>query len=160
MLKFIDKRYHIDCFQLLDVYDDDIKKNSSNLGWENRFRAVEKFRENLDCFFLLKNATYAVWISGGRYIAALRVEPYRDGYLITGLETAPDARRKGYATKLLQGVIAHLKDEGKVPVYSHVDKGNHASMAVHKKCGFQILYDYGVYLDGSVFQTSYTLVIY
>ena len=101
-----------------------------------------------------------MWISGGRYIAALRVEPYRDGYLITGLETAPDARRKGYATKLLQGVIAHLKDEGKVPVYSHVDKGNHASMAVHKKCGFQILYDYGVYLDGSVFQTSYTLVIY
>lgn len=156
MLQLILKRKDIDFIKLLDVYQDNTEKSGS---WEAQFRAENRFREDLDNFFVTKDAFYALWVLEGCYVAALRAEPYKDGYLIAGLQTAAHARGKGYATNLLNEVVSYLKREGNFPVYSHVDKRNQPSLAVHKKCGFQVLYDYGVYLDGSVFLTSYTLVL-
>ncbi len=105
-----------------------------------------------DVFFITEGAWYAVWVDQSQYRCALRVEPYQDGLLLAGLETAPGARRMGYAKKL---VMAVLKDLDR-PLYSHVERQNVASMQLHRSCGFDFIRDTAVYLDGSIVNTSCT----
>ncbi len=102
----------------------------------------------LNVFFQTSGAILALWEQEGRYVSGLRLEPYRDGLLLAGLLTAPDQRRKGHARQLIQAVQEKLGAGGKL--YSHVDKKNAASLAVHQKCGFRIIKDCARYLDGSV----------
>ncbi len=97
------------------------------------------------CFFPGGGAVYCLR-KDGVYVCVLRLEPYRDGLLLTALETAPEHRRRGYAKQLLRGVLERI--HGKV--YSHIDDGNRASIAVHQACGFVKMLDHAVYLDGSV----------
>lgn len=111
-----------------------------------------------DVFFRQSDSFYAVWACNGRYVSALRIEPYRDGVLICGLETMPCARRQGYAARLLIAVLEYLKGIDNPIVYSHVSKRNQPSLATHLKCGFHILQDYAVYSDGSVLHNHYTMV--
>jgi len=85
------------------------------------------------------------------------MEPYSDGFLLCALETAPDSREHGYATALVLEVLDYLSQQGSGTVYSHVSKRNQSSLAVHKKCGFEIIKDYAVYSDGSVLQNCFTL---
>ena len=159
MLKLIHSRKDIDSYQLLRVYREDIEKCASGpYDFKRRIEAEQDFYAYLEIFFSDRRAFYSVWAPDGQYVAAMRVEPYKDGFLITGLETAPEERRKGYASSLMSAVLSYLKNSGMVPVYSHVDKNNEASLAVHQQCGFQVLYDHAVYLDGSVLHTSYTLI--
>ena len=106
-----------------------------------------------ECFFATQGARYAVLEEKGAYLSAVRWEPYTDGMLISALETAPSERRKGHAEKLLREVLLRMDTK----VYSHVSKKNTASLAVHKKCGFQIVADRARYLDGSVNARAYTL---
>ena len=80
-------------------------------------------------------------------VSALRLEPFRDGLLLEALATAPDQRRKGYARKLIQAV---LDQTGPIRIYSHVDKRNSASLKTHAACGFSVILDYAVGIDGSV----------
>lgn len=108
-------------------------------------------------FFLQRASLYAIWEIDGAYKSALRLEPYSDGMLLCALETAPEARGKGYATELISAIQRYLRKQGSGKVYSHVSKRNAASLAVHKKCGFQIIKDSAVYSDGSVMHNSYTL---
>lgn len=108
-------------------------------------------------FFRQSDSWYAIWEAQGRYVSALRLEPYSDGYLLCALETAPDVRQRGYAKTLICAVQSYLAEQGSGVLYSHVSKRNAASLAVHKKCGFQIVMDHAVYSDGSVHQNSYTL---
>ena len=116
-------------------------------------REEEDFEEYIrEVFFRAPGAICAVWEEEGKYRSALRLEPYRDGLLLTSLETAPDQRRKGYGEKLVQAAIAAC---GK-PVYAHVYKGNHPSVALHEKCGFRRVLDYAVFLDGTVTQRAWT----
>ena len=89
-----------------------------------------------DCFFRDPNAYYAVLAPEGRYRAAVRLEPYRDGYLLAALETAPESRRKGYGFNLLKQVIAFLAGTDCSKIYAHIDKKNIASLALHSACGF------------------------
>lgn len=110
------------------------------------------------CFFQEKNAFYAVWEPDGRYLSVLRMESYQDGLLLEGLETLPEERGKGYAKQLVHAVISALSKVGKFHIYSHIDKKNNASLAVHRACGFALLRDYAVYADGSVSQNAYTMV--
>ena len=109
-----------------------------------------------DVFFQTPGAFYAVWIEKGKMVSAMRMEPYRDGWLLEGLETAPEHRRKGYATSLMQAVLQQCKAEGKLPVYSHIAKKNRASICAHKKCGFICMLDYAVEIDGSLLRNSAT----
>lgn len=102
------------------------------------------------CFFRTKGAIYFAWLESGRYVSALRLEPWRDGVLLEGLETAPERRNCGYACVLIRAVQAYLREQGIVKLYSHIRKRNLASVAVHEKCGFRKLYDHAVYADGSV----------
>lgn len=103
-------------------------------------------------FFRVPGAFYAVWEEDGDYRSALRMEPYRDGFLLTSLETDPGYRRRGYAQKLIRDVTAFADR----PVYTHIHKQNKASIAVHQKCGFERILDYAVFLDGTVSQKAWT----
>ena len=91
-------------------------------------------------------------------MSALRVEPYQSGMLICGLETLPELRRQGYASKLILAVLRYLATIGNMQVFSHVSKRNLSSLGTHLKCGFEILKNHAVYTDGSVLHTSYTLL--
>lgn len=117
--------------------------------------AEADFRQYLaEDFFRQKGAFYAIWEENGRYVSALRLEPYRDGLLLEALETAPDQRRKGYAATLIQAVQCL---PGVEKVYSHVSKRNAPSQATHKKCDFRQVSDQATYIDGSVNSRAVTL---
>ncbi len=96
-------------------------------------------------FFPAGGALYCL-CKDGFYVSALRLEPYRDGFLLTALETAPEQRGRGFAKELMAGVLGSVD----APIYSHIHNQNRASIAVHKACGFHKILDYAVYLDGSV----------
>lgn len=98
-------------------------------------------------FFRTDGAVYALLERSGKYVSALRLEPYRDGLLLEALETAPDLRCRGYAKALIRNVLAHT---GRRKIYSHVGKGNAASLRTHESCGFRKISDFAVYADGSV----------
>ena len=108
-----------------------------------------------ECFFVTPGAFYAVWGCGGRYISALRMEPYRDGLLLEALETALEERKKGNAGKLIKAVLAAVPGQ---KVYSHIHRNNRASIRAHEACGFRRVLDYAVYADGSVLPNSITMV--
>lgn len=112
----------------------------------------DQFRE---LFYDLKGFC-AVWSAEGRCKAALRLIPYRDGYLLTGLETAPDAREQGYAKLLLEASCLYLRDIGCKALYSHVDKRNLPSLRVHVACVFERVLEHAVFLDGSVVNSHCT----
>ena len=113
--------------------------------------AEQSFREYLkDVFFPVGGAFCAIWESDGQYVSALRMEPYQDGLLLEGLETAPNHRKMGYGMCLVKAVLEVLAETGSVKVYSHVSKKNIASRKLHEKCGFQLVSDTAVYIDGSV----------
>lgn len=110
-----------------------------------------------DSFFRQPSAQYMVWVEDGCYTSALRLEPYRDGLLLGALETAPEQRRRGCATRLIWAVQGELTHRGDVKLYSHVHKKNLASLTVHGNCGFQIIQDSATYLDGTVSAGAFTL---
>jgi ribosomal protein S18 acetylase RimI-like enzyme len=109
-------------------------------------------------FFRLPQTFLALWVSEGVYKAALRVEPYADGVLIEGVETAPDSRGKGFGTLVLKNTLNYLVANGADKVYSHIAKDNLASINLHEACGFRKLTDYAIFVDGSVDQRSFTYV--
>lgn len=123
---------------------------------ERVIQAEQDFYAGLSAFFADPDAFYAVWLCDGCYASALRIERYRDGYLMAGLETAPGMRRKGNAGKLINAVIDYLSSQGSLRLYSHVDKKNIASIGVHNACGFKRILEHAVFLDGSVLNTSCT----
>lgn len=105
-------------------------------------------------FFKTDGARYLIWEERGKYISALRLEPYRDGLLLAALETLPEMRNRGYGTKL---VLAALTQTGNAKIYSHVSKKNSASLRTHEKSGFKRILEYAVYTDGSVNDRCCTL---
>ena len=68
-----------------------------------------------------------VWEEKGRYVAALRLQRWQDGWLLDGLQTHRDHRGSGYATKLVCAALEALKMER---VYSHIRWDNAPSIAV------------------------------
>ncbi len=109
-------------------------------------------------FFRVKGAVYWVLQADNCYVSALRTEPFQDGFLLQALETAPDMRRNGYATRLLRAVIGEMQKTSSLPVYSHVSKRNLPSLMVHERCGFVKALDHAVYLDGAISSSAVTLV--
>ena len=96
-----------------------------------------------------------VWEENGRYVAALRLQRWQDGYLLEGLQTHREHRGRGYATRLVSATLETLNME---KVYSHIRRDNAPSVAVHTACGFQKILDCATYLDGSVHPDSDTYV--
>ena len=161
-MKIFDKLVDIDFRQLMDVYEEGNFINGEALysEYSENLRvlyAEQDFYNYLLLFFKEPTARYAVWEHTGCYIAALRVEQYSDGLLLSALETAPAHRCKGYASMLINAMVEFLKKQGGGRLYSHVNKRNLASLAVHYKCGFRVLSDQAEYLDGTVASDAYTL---
>ena len=98
------------------------------------------------CFFTRPGSRYFIWEEQGSAICAVRCETYADGWLLTALETAPEYRGQGFATKLLTAVLGSL-EPGKV--YTHIRNDNHASQAAHRNCGFTKIKTGARLLDGS-----------
>ena len=152
MLRFAKKREELNFAQLMEVYEEGNRENGAEF-WpdlsenEQLLRAEQEFADYLRTdFFKVKGAYYALWEEDGAYVSALRLEPFRDGMLLEGLETRLDCRRKGYATRLLQAVLELERRK----IYSHVSRKNKASLHTHEKCGFQKISDCARYIDGSV----------
>ena len=162
MLKIFNNLGDIDFRQLMNVYTEGNRINGSEFysKYPDNLRilyAEQDFYNYLLLFFKEKTARYAVWEHEGCYVAALRIERFSDGLLLSALETDPKHRRMGFASSLITATVEHLKTGGRGRLYSHVNKHNIASLAVHEKCGFQIISDHAVYLDGTVVTDSYTL---
>ncbi len=117
--------------------------------YQRHFEAEQDFYFYLQDFLKQADSFLALWVPEGVPAAALRCEPYRDGYLIEGLETAPQQRNRGFASQLLQAVVNELRKSVCCPVYSHIAKDNGQSEKVHLKCGFRKISDMAVYIDGS-----------
>ena len=139
--------------RLMEIYVEDNRENGAeHYPEEPEMRQLElaevDFRQYLtEDFFRQKGAFYAIWEENGRYISALRLEPYRDGLLLEALSTYPAYRRMGYASTLIQAVQCLPEVE---KIYSHVSKRNAPSQGTHIKCGFRVVADQAVYIDGSV----------
>lgn len=143
----------LDFRQLMDVYEEGNRENARQQypqlpESQGVSEAEQDFYAFLkEGFFAASGAFYAAWTVDGHYVSALRMEPYRDGWLIEALETKPDCRRKGYASSLMKAVFDALQ-AGKV--YSHIHKKNLPSQKLHEGLGFRRCADRAVYIDGSV----------
>lgn len=146
--------------ELMEVYADSNGEKASE--WPHYPRgfalqlAEQDHRDYLSAvFFRRSGSMLAIWEESGKYVSALRLEPYKDGLLLTALETAPDHRKKGYAAALIHSVQQQM---GNKKIYSHVNKRNQASLKTHEKCGFRVISDHAVYLSGSVDYRGCTLL--
>ena len=164
MLKMFSSISEIDFRQLMDVYAEtnylsgaqEYSTKPENL---QLLYAEQDFYVFLQAFFRLKCAASAAWTVSDVYVAAVRLEPYRDGLIVEALETMPSERRKGFGYALLQGLIDSLSASGTGKIYSHIDKCNIASLRLHEKCGFSIVSHDAVYVDGTYHPDSYTLCL-
>ena len=159
MLKLATKMEQLKFSCLMEVYVEGNLENGAHFHPEaseqlQLMQAEQSFYAYLtQSFFRTPGAVYAIWEEQGKYISALRLEPYEDGLLLEALETAPAYRRKGYAEKLIRSVQERFPQK----IYSHVSKQNRASLKVHQKCGFRQVLDYARYIDGSVARNAVTL---
>ena len=163
MLKVIKSVRELNFGALLEVYRDnpDISGASEGAGKnaENCFRTQQMFYQYLrEIFFHDPRSFYAVWDTENGYMAALRVEPYRDGMLIEALETAPEVRGAGIASALLKTLLTECDGLGLKKIYAHVHKNNRISFHVHQKCGFSVIAESAVLVDGSFSSSYYTLL--
>ena len=163
MLKLIHTISDLNFAELMNVYSESNMLNGAEL-YGNLTESEQLYMAEMDfyhylnsVFFRQFDSFYAVWELSGRYISALRIEPYMDGYLLCALETSPQERRKGHACSLIHNVQEYLAEQGSGVLYSHVSKRNPASLRVHTRCGFEAVKDYAVYSDGSVLRNHYTL---
>lgn len=160
MLEVFDSLKNLNFQMLMDVYAQSNRENAEvyfpQLSEPQGVAMVEQqfYTFLQEVFFKTRDSRYCVWLADGKYVSALRLEPYRDGLLLEALETAPEQRHKGYGRRLMQAALGQI--QGK-PVYSHVGKRNAASLALHMGCGLEKIQDCAVYIDGSVSQNAVTL---
>lgn len=160
MLRLIETMKQLPFSQMMAVYvEGNLKNGQENYPDEPEYRQVFLAEQDFytylqEMFFSVEGAIYALWEENGRYVSALRLEPYKDGLLLEALETAPDCRGKGYAKALIRSVQEKFAG---TKIFSHVSKGNLPSLAVHETCGFCRISEQAVYIDGSVNSRACTL---
>ena len=149
--------------QLMEIYAegniekarDEFSNEDLNLGILYVEQDFYQYLKNV--FFAADGARYCVWEEKGRYLSALRLEPYKDGLLLEALETHPQYRRKEYAKQLIRSVLQLLEGTGVHAIYAHVHKKNTASLQTHMSCGFRRVSKQATYIDGSVNSACCTL---
>lgn len=161
MLMIASKLNELSFSALMEVYyEGNLEKAQEEWPHLPESFALQQAEQNFylylkDVFFETPEARYAVWVEASKYICALRLEPYRDGFLLEALETHPDYRREGYAKKLMKAVLEEMPGR---KVYSHIHKQNVASVKTHQSCGFRKILDHAIYIDGSVNQRACTFL--
>ena len=141
----------IDKRKLMDIYREGNLENADYFYPEiaDKEQAVAKvegdFMKYIETDFLSSSGNeYWVLEENAVWVSALRL--YRinnDLYYIEALETHPDFRQKGYASKLLNSVINELKKQGSFRLCDCVSKKNTASIRTHEKCGFRVVSEEG-----------------
>ena len=147
MLLNIDRYEHIEERKLMDIYSESNYENTDYFFPEMKDKnaAVLKVEEGFlgflkGEFFSQTGNSYWILEDNDIWVSALRLSLVEDGlYYLEALETRPDSRRAGYATRLLNGVIDALKSKGPFRICDCISKKNIASINVHKKCGFDIV---------------------
>lgn len=144
----------LDTRKLMDVYRE---SNTGNIDYfypemTDRPLALKKVEQRfLDFikteFFPIEGNEYRILEEEGIWVSALRLYRIEDQlYYIEALETHPEFRKRGCASRLLNSVIEDLKKQGSFKLCDCVGKGNAASLGTHRKCGFEIVpgqaYDY------------------
>ncbi len=155
MFQLISAFEELDISELQSVYEESIQTSGAQqypCESENMqiLLAQQDFYREIMLGFTKYGCQYALWAVDGVYTSAARLERYADGYLLAGLETAPRARRMGYATLLIRSILENAPMVGISRLYSHVERRNLPSIAVHLKCGFLKVLDRATFLDGSV----------
>ena len=160
MLIWITSMKELNFGQLMAVYEEGNRENGQEFwpelpeGQQIHLAEQDFYQYLRESFFPAEEAVYAVWSVNGKYVSALRLEPYQDGLLLEALETAPEHRRKGYAAALLRAVLEQRQN---IKIYAHIHKKNTPSLRTHESCGFHRILDHAVYIDGSVRSNSCTL---
>lgn len=102
---------------------------------EGLYRAELEFYQYLrQDFFTQGDSFYVLEWEETKPVAAARMERWRTGWLLEGLETHPDFRGRGSACRVLGAAVAQVTET----VYAHVARDNLVSLRVHEKCGFQV----------------------
>lgn len=163
MLKIATTTQQIDFSQIKNVYQQSLEEDGDRLydflpKYQRLNESEQDFYQYVMYFLKQRGCFYAIWVTEGIYRSAVRVEPYKDGVLLTGLETAPDFRKMGYATALLEQTLGYLKNKSVKTVYSHIDGNNKGSIAVHRKVGFDSILHYATFLDGSASVMAQTFI--
>ena len=158
MVRIVRKAEQLDYWQTMLVYEESNRIAAMKFGNRDRNEALimaeqEFYAYLMDVFFETPGAFIAMWEDVGRIVSIVRVEPFEDGMLVAGLETAAEYRGRGCASALLRDVVAQLD----CPIYSHVHKQNAGSLRVHDKCGFKIIDDSCILLNGVKSCEYYTL---
>lgn len=108
------------------------------------------FLEFVREFLSKEQNRYYILEEDREWVCALRLTHIDGFYYLEALETAENHRKKGCAVRLINEVIALLRERGKVELRSNVHKKNTPSLATHKKCGFVIAEENGVnYISGT-----------
>ena len=156
MLRVIQSMSELPFDQLMAVYRESNMRSARRMwGEDDPERAlsmVERMAyEDLQCgFFTIRDARLCVWVVENQCVSDLRLEPWRDGWLLAALETSPDHRNQGYAQSLLRSVQGYLAERGPVRLYSHIHSRNTPSIRVHEQCGFRKISDTAALLDGTI----------
>ena len=151
MLKVIRCMAELPFGNLMEIYAQTNRERGCQWPAETEARRIalaeQEFYAYLrQCFFTLPGSHYFLWEEQGRAVSALRCESYKNGYLLTALETAPDRRDKGYATALLKAVLGYIETGS---IYVHIHRDNIASVTIHLRCGFTKIKSGACLLDGS-----------
>ncbi|MCM1194398.1 MAG: GNAT family N-acetyltransferase [Firmicutes bacterium] len=140
----------LDVNKLMSIYVEGNFENTDYFYPEitDKTEAVKKvehdFCNYIKTEFLNGENVYYVWENDGVWVSALRLYCIEENfYYLEALETAPDFRKKGYATLLLTSVINELKLKGHFKICVCVGRNNIASLNTHKKCGFKIVSENG-----------------
>ncbi|MBE7003808.1 MAG: GNAT family N-acetyltransferase [Ruminococcaceae bacterium] len=154
----------IDFRRLMDLYAEGNAVNADCFypNVEDRAQAIamaeHDFLDFLETsFFTGPGHIYWVLEEGGVWVSAARLTLVREGlYYLEALETHPAYRRRGYAAKLLRGIIEELKPLGALRICDCVDKENTASIKTHEACGFTVATDPAQnYLSGETCDWEY-----
>ena len=151
MLTIISNAEQLPYSQVMYVYEQSIRERAQKdhcncCSKQQLLNAEQDLYAYLQDVLEQKLAVLAFWTDNNKFVSALRLEKYRDGLLLTALETAPRERGKGYASMLVSCVVDQFSDS---KIYSHIADNNLASISVHLKCGFQKISSSAVFLDGS-----------
>ena len=152
MFVLIPSFYHADMGKIIDIYAQSQEKDRIGSVAKISDFLLDFYEENCDAFC-------AMWQEGDVAASVLRIQSYEDGVLLTGVETRPEYRGKGFAAALVAETLAVLRQQGVHKVYSHVAQRNVPSQKLHKKCGFYKLQDTARLLDGTVTSQMDTLCI-
>lgn len=151
MLKVFKTMAELPFGKMMEIYAQSNQEHGEQWLQESKERQIELAEQEVyaylrQCFFTRPGSRCFLWEEEGRAICALRCESYGDGLLLTALETHPDYRGRGIATKLLTAVLETLEPGN---VYAHIRKDNLSSLKVHSRCGFLKVKSGARMLDGS-----------